>query len=277
MVQGGNNMYDSGMNYPHDPNIQVHTCGPGHHSPKRIWKTKGMQGLPAFSMLVIREGVCEIEDARGKTTRVLPGDMVVLRWDVPRTERNAGQGVLIAPWCSFDWRESELQTRKLQCAPQVQRRQLRDPEFVSSCMQRLIDAHILGDEKEAGVFASAVLLEFEKGLSHVKTSDTKWSHSIQQVCQRIQQCPEYGWSLSELAKEHACDPDHFARMFRRIIGVSPGKYVIRCRMQRARYLLRHTDDKMAILAEALGYCDPYAFSKQFKKHVGVSPRDFRNG
>ena len=95
------------------------------------------------------------------------------------------------------------------------------------------------------------------------------------MCRRIQAQPEADWSIPQLAGEHHCDPDHFARVFRRIIGEAPGRYVIRCRIERARDLLLHSNESVSSIAELLRYCDAYAFSKQFKQHTGQSPSIFR--
>ncbi|GEM_PF-1198918 len=275
MAQSDSGMYDSGMIFQQQGSVEVNGCGPGHHEPGWVWSTKGKLGRPAFSVLLIREGLCDVEDAQGKVHRAMAGDLLLMRWDAPRVERAAGMGGLIAPWCSFDWLQPELQERCLRLSPQIQRRHLRDLSFAQSCFQRGIDAHFLGRKSEASLYLSALLLEFAKGQHRVQARTDDWAQKIQQVCERIQNRPEQSWSLGDLAREQACDPDHFARMFRRITGEAPGRYVIRCRMERARFLLRHTEESISTLAETLGYCDPYAFSKQFKKQVGVSPSTFR--
>ena len=87
--------------------------------------------------------------------------------------------------------------------------------------------------------------------------------------------PSNPWKVEDLAAQHDCDPDHFARVFRREIGLPPGRYVIRCRIDRARYLLLHSKQSIGAIAEQLGYHDAFYFSKQFKRNTGMSPSDFR--
>jgi AraC-like DNA-binding protein len=47
------------------------------------------------------------------------------------------------------------------------------------------------------------------------------------------------------------------------------------RMQRAAELLFSTDEKVARIAEQVGYSDPFAFSVAFKKWTGCPPSEFR--
>lgn len=268
-------MYDSDMKKSFYPKGKVSACGPGWHAPDWCWKTDGSVTQHAFSLLVIGEGLCEVEAADGKVLQAVQGDMLLMRWDAPRVERNAGSRTLMAPWCSFDWEDTEHQQHHLKHAAPLQRRRLLDLPFVLTCMQRVLDAHIVGKREEAGLYLSVILAEFTKGSHPMKFGTDEWPRKIQLVCQRIQQQPEVAWSLADLAREHACTPDHFTRMFRRSTGETPGRYVILCRMERARFLLRHTGDKISVIAEELGYCDPYAFSKQFKAFVGLSPKSYR--
>ncbi len=47
------------------------------------------------------------------------------------------------------------------------------------------------------------------------------------------------------------------------------------RLQRAAGALATTRDKMATIAEAVGYQDAFAFSVAFKRHFGVAPSVYR--
>jgi two-component system response regulator YesN len=46
-------------------------------------------------------------------------------------------------------------------------------------------------------------------------------------------------------------------------------------MEEAARLLRETDQKTYLIAEATGYSDPNYFSYVFKRHFGQSPSKFR--
>ncbi len=69
--------------------------------------------------------------------------------------------------------------------------------------------------------------------------------------------------------------ERFRKVFRARMGVSPGAYRIRRRIDRARELLLASGDTVAAIADELGYANPFAFSAQFKQLVGVSPEQYR--
>jgi AraC-like DNA-binding protein len=82
-------------------------------------------------------------------------------------------------------------------------------------------------------------------------------------------------TLAELAKQANLSPTHFARVFKRQLGISPINYVIQKRMTQASSLLTETSMPLKQIAEAVGYDDPFYFSRLFKKTLGVSPAAYR--
>ena len=53
------------------------------------------------------------------------------------------------------------------------------------------------------------------------------------------------------------------------------KYLTSVRMQKAKELLKLTEDRIVEIAEKCGYSDVYYFSHSFKKNAGVSPKKYR--
>jgi len=47
------------------------------------------------------------------------------------------------------------------------------------------------------------------------------------------------------------------------------------RMKQARHLLSTTDEKVEVIARAVGYESPFTFSNTFKKWVGWRPSELR--
>lgn len=82
-------------------------------------------------------------------------------------------------------------------------------------------------------------------------------------------------TLAELARQVNLSPTHFARVFKRQLGISPINYVIQKRMTQASSLLAETTMPLKQIAQAVGYADPFYFSRLFKKTVGVSPTVYR--
>jgi AraC-like DNA-binding protein len=91
----------------------------------------------------------------------------------------------------------------------------------------------------------------------------------------MQEEPSKRWTVSKLAKALGTSRPVFARHFARVAGVSPLRYLIRCRMELAAALLRDANSTLAEVAAAVGYDSEYAFNRAFKRHHHVPPGAFR--
>jgi AraC family transcriptional regulator len=99
---------------------------------------------------------------------------------------------------------------------------------------------------------------------------------------RIQRAAEYlrahldvDTGLAEVAAVAGVSAFHFARQFKQVFGVSPHRYTIQCRVERARHLLSTTRRSVMSIALDLGFCSPEHFSNTFRRLVGVSPAKYR--
>lgn len=83
------------------------------------------------------------------------------------------------------------------------------------------------------------------------------------------------WTSEELASLANLSETHFRRVCRATLGVSPVRHLTQLRMRRAAMLLSTTRDKLAVVAEQVGYSDVFAFSVAFKRYSGVVPSRYR--
>ena len=88
--------------------------------------------------------------------------------------------------------------------------------------------------------------------------------------------PARQWSLGVLASIAGMSRTAFAERFRFRVGESPMHYLTRWRMLIVGDRLRATQDKLAVIAAALGYESESAFSTAFKRTMRVSPRAWRD-
>ena len=84
--------------------------------------------------------------------------------------------------------------------------------------------------------------------------------------------------LTDIAQLLGMSQYYFCRLFRQSMGVSPYKYVIQQRVERAKTLLRQPQ-KMAIAAIALecGFANQSALNKHFRNLIGTTPNTYRKG
>lgn len=82
-------------------------------------------------------------------------------------------------------------------------------------------------------------------------------------------------SIAELATELGVSQSMLYKLFRRRLGISPVKYRIQRKMDRAKRLLSHTPLSIKEVSLRLGYSNQLYFSCDFKRICGISPKGFR--
>lgn len=82
-------------------------------------------------------------------------------------------------------------------------------------------------------------------------------------------------TIRQLAAEADVHPIHLARTFRQYFHSSPGEYLRRCRIDRARELLARTELPLAELALEAGFSDQSRLTTAFRRATGMTPREFR--
>lgn len=82
--------------------------------------------------------------------------------------------------------------------------------------------------------------------------------------------------LEELSQRVSLSPFYFSRLFKRETGYSPHEYLVRARMDRARYLLKSTSLTVKEIAFSTGFSSECGFCTTFKKWCGSTPSQYRN-
>ncbi len=89
--------------------------------------------------------------------------------------------------------------------------------------------------------------------------------------------PGYPWTLDELARRVGLSRSAFSERFVRHLRISPMRYVIRQRLQRAAERLRQSGTPIGRIAEEARYESEASFTKAFKREFGIAPGAFRRG
>lgn len=82
-------------------------------------------------------------------------------------------------------------------------------------------------------------------------------------------------SLRDMAETAIFSPYHFDRMFRKITGVPPGKFLTMLRMEAAKRLLFTTQLRATDVCFEVGYSSIGTFTTHFTQLVGLSPLRLR--
>ena len=82
-------------------------------------------------------------------------------------------------------------------------------------------------------------------------------------------------TMDDMARTAMFSKFHFSRIFLRVTGISPGRFLSALRLQEAKRLLRTTSMPVADISHIVGYNSIGTFSSRFRFSVGVSPSEYR--
>ena len=88
--------------------------------------------------------------------------------------------------------------------------------------------------------------------------------------------PGLDLSVDALARRAAMSPRNFFRVFVREIGMTPGRFVERVRVEAARRLLEETTRGIPDVAAACGFGSPETMRIAFRRALGVNPQSYRS-
>lgn len=83
-------------------------------------------------------------------------------------------------------------------------------------------------------------------------------------------------SLEAVASYVGVVPSHLSKLFRLKTGETFTDYITCVRIEAAKNLLLHTNQKVREISEQLGYGSSRHFSKVFRNATGLLPKEFRN-
>ena len=128
--------------------------------------------------------------------------------------------------------------------------------------------------KEIEIILKEFLLRLHDLISF--NPDDKNQQIINEMKEYIAANYQDGITLSEMARKFNLSSGHLSNLFHEETGESFSDYLNMIRLNKAKELLKTTDDKIYQIADQLGFNDAYYFSSWFKKLVGASPTTYRD-
>ncbi|RUT45228.1 response regulator [Paenibacillus anaericanus] len=119
-----------------------------------------------------------------------------------------------------------------------------------------------------------------KMINSISTLGTNGNSSINKLVEKSIQYLEDHYSenisLEEVCEYVAMSKNYFCYLFKRETGKSMWVLLTEIRMEKARYMLEHTDMKSYEISYNIGYDNPSYFSKLFKKMHAMTPNEYKN-
>lgn len=203
--------------------------------------------------------------------------------------------VLIPPRVPH-WGEAEIQCRTLVSVDiealltgaQAVSRRLQPPMFFNGVVLSRLDRYLRGFLAEFERADSADTMRMLPGWARLITlefiaevarrclvSPRPRDPLVAGVLEQLSRWVTEPVTLAQLAAHAGYSPQHLNRRFQRELGVTPLKYLMRLRLERAARLLTETQLTATAIAQSLGFDDPAYFARAFKRHFGLSPQRYR--
>jgi AraC family transcriptional regulator len=218
--------------------------------------------------------------------RMHVGDIIVTPAGAPKVWRRESEGTVLMIGLAPSFMESVIQRAIGTCegdAGLVDNYGTRDPQIQSVAMSLLgeLEAARPGNGMFAQALGSQLAIHlwrhYRSGRKGVAGPARMARHKLRHVTTHIEDNLAEDLRVEVLAAVAGMNRFHFAHAFREATGVPPHRYVIRCRLDRAKLLLRETALSLTGIAQEVGYGNLSNFSASFRKLTGITPTDYRRG
>lgn len=125
-----------------------------------------------------------------------------------------------------------------------------------------------------------IMLDTEKKSLREKLSIPEGQHTPEEIANMLKQFIKENYTeninINFIAEKLNYSTSYLSRLFSQHTGVSPYRYIIELRINRAKYLLQNYRElSINQVGGMIGYPDQSYFSRIFKKITGKSPQEYR--
>lgn len=192
-------------------------------------------------LLQIRISSCSIQQVARETLKINPDQLEVL----PK----------------FHTRDPHLEAIAMMLLTELQQDNLGTKLYIDS-LTNILTVHLLRHYSASKPSLSV----YKGGLSQ---------HQLVQVLEYINNHLDRDIKLTDLAALLDMSQFHFSHQFKQAIGTSPYQYLLQQRVERAKQLLKQTQQSIMDIALDCGFNSHSHLSKQFRQLTGVTPKAYR--
>lgn len=120
-----------------------------------------------------------------------------------------------------------------------------------------------------------LIILLSRHYSSIKTTKAKALVRIGKVIDYMENNYPKNICIDELSEMSFMSKRNFMRIFQGAVGLSPINYLKQIRLQKARYLLRESNNQVAEISILCGFTDSNYFIKCFRHAYGTTPNKFR--
>ena len=263
----------------------------GYHKPGSLTLASGVW-ISAAGSFVLEEGVFPLRDHEQWVWLAVESGDILLRWGSHELKLSSGLSCILpggrkpcsitavgharCMWIALEGPLSALAVRKMGALLHMPLRQAALPSQMLLAEQ-IVQVMVRHSGTANATYQLQHLL-YGMIASHwgqPVAMDAMLSHEICKVLDWMR-ADQYrsNPSLQEMAAISRVPLETFRKRFTSEVGMPPLSYLLHCKMERAKELLREPGSSVRQAGIAVGMQDPYHFSKQFKAIVGISPSAF---
>ncbi|MBQ7225378.1 MAG: helix-turn-helix transcriptional regulator [Clostridia bacterium] len=227
--------------------------------------------LDYYLIYVLTDGMSVLR--QDKWQELEPGSILIVPPNTPHKHRheNATASFLWVHFTGGDV-ESTLKRYKIGLFPSIHR--TATVNNISNRFQKLFEGFARNDSYrtyDLAALLDRLLIEIGRAIGKRETERVSLSKSIRYVNENY----ATQIKIPSLAQMENMCMTAYNMVFKKQMGMSPTKYIIKLRTDNAKELLRTTNLKIREVGAICGYDDVNFFRKTFKKEVGISPLEYR--
>jgi two-component system response regulator YesN len=115
----------------------------------------------------------------------------------------------------------------------------------------------------------------ESWFLHPERNNKEFKQIIKSACDFIHEHYQDDLTLTQMAEYTSLSISHFSSLFKRYTGDSLIAYINHVRVEKAKELLRNSNDKIYLIPEKVGFSSQPYFIRVFKNVTGMSPNEYR--
>lgn len=200
--------------------------------------------------------------------KLLPGDIYLFNLDQSHYCTHDPKNPLHVYTCFF--KENDVIKHKAYKKVRSTKLVCENPIFTGKLFSNLVRDYNNNNKEDCMVWLNAIMSE------QLSQLDSENTNPISKVIDRINTNPTHQYTLDELSGLCGYSKNHFLRLFKAKMHISPMEYCIRSRLSLAKHYLLYSNYSINAISTLCGYSDISHFSKQFKKFEGISPNRYRN-
>lgn len=121
-----------------------------------------------------------------------------------------------------------------------------------------------------------LLAEIVDGAESESMKDSGSDRVFHRIVGEMRRTPERAFDMDWLVGETHLSPTTIMTRFRRLVGLPPAAFLMRCRLRRAGELLRNTNRSVTEIAASLGFASSQHFATRFRQETGLTASQWRD-